>query len=456
MGYHILCIDDNEGFLFSFKKSFDSKYQISIATSFSQAAQILKRDPVDLVFLDVNLGEEKKGFHYIPQIKKFDLSVVVIMLSGHKDPKLIVESIKQGASDYLYKPFPHEELVSIIERNLSKKQMADRNEALLEYYNEPIKDMQVIGKSPIMQDLLKITKKLKGHDASVLIQGESGTGKEVLARYIHALETNPKRPFIAVNCAAIPDSLIESEIFGHEKGSFTGATQRKIGKFELANGGDLFLDEVNSLSRDFQAKLLRVLQEKEFFRLGGNQSIKVNLRVVAASNKDLYQECQRGNFREDLLYRLRVIKFVIPPLRDRSEDIGVLIDHLVKKHSTSQSKKRLSDDVIQKLQSYNWPGNIRELENVIQSLLIMSRHDEIQVEDLPDWVQCKMAPAAKSEEVFTYDKVNQSLKKYIQSQEVGYIQKVLEQNEGNLTKTAQVLKISRTTLYKRMGKEALN
>lgn len=456
MSYHILCIDDNKPFLLNLKASLDSKYHVSTASDFDQAIQILKHDAVDLIFLDVSLDTEKSGISYIPQIKKIDASAVVIMLSGYKDPKLIVESIKQGASDYLYKPYPYEELISVIERNLSKKIAADRNEALVEYFNQPTKDMPIIGASLVMQDLFKKIEKLKGYDASVLIEGESGTGKEVFARTIHTLEANPKRPFIAVNCAAIPDTLIESEIFGHEKGSFTGATQRKIGKFELANGGDLFLDEVNSLSRDFQAKLLRVLQEKEFFRLGGNQSIKVNLRVIAASNKDLYQECQRGGFREDLLYRLRVIKFVIPPLRDRSEDIGLLIEHLVQKHSTNQNKKRISRDVIQKLQSYNWPGNIRELENVIQSLLIMSRHDEIQVEDLPDWIQCKMIPEAKSEEVFSYDKVNQSLKKYIQSQEEDYIRKVLEQNEGNLTKTAQVLKISRTTLYKRMGREALN
>jgi DNA-binding NtrC family response regulator len=380
------------------------------------------------------------------------------MLSGYKDPKFIVDSIKVGASDYLYKPSPYEELISVIERNLAKKKITDRNEALVEYYNEPIQNVQIIGTSHIMQDLLEKTKKLKTHDASVLIEGESGTGKEVLARHIHALEGNPKRPFIAVNCAAIPDALIESELFGHEKGSFTGAFKRKIGKFELANGGDLFLDEVNSLSPDFQAKLLRVLQEKEFFRVGGNESVKVSLRIIAATNRDLYQECLRGNFREDLLYRLRVIKFTIPPLRSRIEDVEPLTQHFVCKHSKDRIKKRISRDVIKKLQWHTWPGNIRELENVIQSVLIMSQNDEIQVSDLPDWIQNGTTNATEPNkaETFTYEKLNQSLKKFMCDQEQDYIRKVLEQNDGNLTKTAQSLKVSRTTLYKRMGREVTN
>lgn len=456
MGYHILCIDDNEGFLFNLKASLGIKYQVSIATNFNRAARILEQDPVDIVFLDVHLGEEKNSIPYIAQIKKTDPSIVVIMLSGHQDPKTIVDSIKAGASDYLHKPYPHEDLVAVINRNLSKKKMMDHNDALFEHYNEDVKTNQVIGKSQVLQDLLEKAKKLKGHGASVLIEGESGTGKEVLAHYIYSLEGNTKRPFVAVNCAAIPNSLIESELFGHEKGAFTGADKRKIGKFELANGGDLFLDEVNSLTPDFQAKLLRVLQEKEFFRVGGNESIKVSVRIISATNKDLYQEGLQGRFREDLLYRLRVIKFTIPPLRSRPEDIEPLIQYFFGKYSKQGVGKKLSPDVVKRLQGYLWPGNIRELENVIQSLLILSPDLIIHPIDLPDWIQCDGVKKNnfKNEEAFLEHKFNLSLKKFIHDQEQEYINKVLEQNDGNFTKTAQSLKISRTTLYKRMGREA--
>jgi DNA-binding NtrC family response regulator len=459
MSHHILCIDDNRNFLCNLKASLDAKYQVSIATSFKEATQVLNQNPVDLVFLDVNLGAAKNGISNISQIKEIDPSVVIIMLSGYKNPNLIVDAIKEGASDYLYKPYPHEDLISVIERNLTKKQVIDRNEALVEHYNEPIKGVQIIGQSPAMQDLLEKAKKMTGHFASILIEGESGTGKEVLARYIYSLEENPKRPFIVVNCAAIPSGLIESELFGHEKGAFTGACQRKIGKFELANGGDLFLDEVNSLTPDFQAKLLRVLQEREFFRVGGNQSIKVQVRVISATNRDLYQEYLKGNFREDLLYRLRVIKFTIPPLRARMEDVKPLLHHFLKKYSGPGAKKQISADVLQRFQSYPWQGNIRELENIIQSLLILAKEDEIKLTDLPDWIQNNVALPCQTHQhkstALVYQKIDQSLKEFLSHQEKSFIHNVLKQNDGNLTKTARVLKISRTTLYKRMGREML-
>lgn len=461
MGHHILCIDDDKDFLFTLKTCLKSKYQVSIASGINEAVQILSQDPVDLVLLDVNLGEEKSGIADIPQIKKIDPAVVIVMFSGYKDPKLIVDSIKMGASDYLYKPYSYEELLCVIETNLSKKHTADRNETLVEHFNEAAKGVQIIGNSPEMQDLLEKAQKVKGHDTSLLIEGESGTGKEVFARYLHSLEKTPKRPFIAVNVAAIPDGLIESELFGHEKGAFTGADKRKIGKFEIANGGDLFLDEVNCLSKDFQAKLLRVLQEKEFFRVGGNELVRVNVRIISASNKDLYEEVARGSFREDLFYRLRVLNFTIAPLRERIEDIKPLIDHFMSKYSQNRHKKFIHPDILKKLQLYKWPGNVRELENVIQSLIIMSTQDEIGLADLPDYFhKTHLVPhdlgSPDNKNALTYVRTDQSLKEFRDEWEKYFIYKALEQNGGNFAKAARTLKISRTTLYERMHAEGLD
>lgn len=458
--YHVLCIDDNAGFLFNLKASLESKYQVSTAADISEALSILIGDPVDLVLLDVNLGAEKSGISYIPEIKKIDPSVVIVMLSGHKEPSLVVEAIKMGAADYLDKLAPHEELMLVVETNVGIKQACDRHQALVEHYNEIDKNPQLIGKSPELCDLLEKATKVKGHEASILIEGESGTGKEVLARLIHSLENNPKRPFIAVNVAAIPETLIEAELFGYEKGAFTGAARRKIGKFELAHGGDLFLDEVNSLSKEFQAKLLRVLQEKEFYRVGGNESIKVTVRIISASNMDLFAETARGNFREDLFYRLRVITLNVPPLRERTEDIKPLIDHFFAKHSCDGHKKRLSPEVLTKFQLYLWPGNVRELENIIQSLIIMSPQDEVTLTDLPEYFQredinLQKKMSEKRNDTLTHDKITQSLKEYLDQQQQYFIYHVLDQHRGNLTQAARSLKISRTTLYKKMNGEII-
>ena len=331
MPYHVLFIDDDKAFLDSVRICLKNIYQVSTAPTIQAGLGIIHTDSVDLVFLDVNLNHERSGIQYIKTIKDMDPSVVVIMLSGYKDPDIIVEAIKEGAGDYLCKPYPHSDLLAVIKKNLNRKNDNDQKEALFEYCNLSNEKTTIITESQNMIAVLAKAKKLKGYDANVLIEGESGTGKEVLAQYIHSLEANTKRPFIAVNCAAIPENLLESELFGHEKGAFTGADKRKIGKFELAGGGDLFLDEVDSLKPEFQAKLLRVLQEKEFYRVGGTMPIKVKLRVLVATNKNLTNEVLAGRFREDLFYRLRVISLVIPSLKERQQDIEPLTQFFIQK-----------------------------------------------------------------------------------------------------------------------------
>lgn len=460
MDTHVLCIDDDPRFLLALKASLKKHYKVSTALDFKTGQAILKTKTVDVVFLDINLGDED-GIDSLKMIKAFDANVDVIILSGYKDPKLIVVAMKEGASDYLCKPCPSEELIAVIEKNRRNKDVKERYDALMENLNEQQSQFCFVGKSRAFQDVLASANKLKGYDASVLIEGESGTGKELLARYVHRLENNPKRPFIVVNCAAIPENLIESELFGHEAGAFTGASKRKIGKFELASGGDIFLDEINSLKLELQSKLLRVLQEKEFYRVGGTQPIKVDVRVISASNTDLQYEVSCANFRQDLLYRLRVISLKMPTLKDRKIDIPDLIECFLKKFSRAGQQKSIDPELMTKLEAYEWPGNVRELENLMQSLVILSRENEITLNDLPSWMSSthfqvngfenlSMLPTIKT------DGINESLKGFLNKIERQYIQHKIKELDGNVTKAAEMLKISRSKLYYTLKGEELH
>lgn len=458
---NVLCIDDDPAFLLALKASLKQHYKIYTAVSLESAQEIIINKKIDLVFLDMNLGDEN-GLDDLKKIKALDPLIDVVMLSGYKDAKSIVEAMKVGACDYLCKPCPAEELIAVIEKNRKNKMVQDRYDALIENMNETLEQPAFIGKSEAFQALLTNVNKLKGYDASVLIEGASGTGKELLARHIHNLEGNSKRPFIAVNCAAIPDNLIESELFGHEPGAFTGADKRKIGKFELAQGGDIFLDEINSLKLELQAKLLRVLQEKEFYRVGGTQPIKVNVRVISASNADLNLEASRANFRQDLLYRLRVISLCMPLLKDRKEDIPDLIEHFLKKFSKPGAIKTISPDVVNEFVKYDWPGNVRELENLIQSMVIMSDGNVIDLTHMPAWL-LKNSSLKTSDNNFgnflmplTHQEIHYSLKNYMIQVEKQYIRRVIDAKNGNVIEAAKAMKISRSKVYYTLKGEELN
>lgn len=457
---NVLCIDDDPSFLLALKASLKQQYKIYTATDFKSAQEILNNQKIDLVFLDMNLGDEN-GMEDLKKIKTLDPTMDVVMLSGYKDSKSIVEAIKVGACDYLCKPCPAEELIAVIEKNRKHKMVQDRYDALIENMNENLEQPAFIGKSEAFQTLLANVNKLKGYDASVLIEGASGTGKELLARTIHNLENNPKRPFIIINCAAIPDNLMESELFGHEPGSFTGADKRKIGKFELAQGGDIFLDEINSLKLELQAKLLRILQEKEFYRVGGTQPIKVNVRVISASNADLNVEASRAHFRQDLLYRLRVISLRMPLLKDRKEDIPDLITHFLKKFSRPNAVKTIAPDVVNEFIKYDWPGNVRELENLIQSLVILSDGNVIDLTHVPAWL-LKNSSTKTSDGNFgnfislSHNEIHFSLKNYMIQVEKQYIRRVIDANNGNVIEAAKAMKISRSKVYYTLKGEELN
>jgi DNA-binding NtrC family response regulator len=447
----LLFIDDDPDFLNSVRMSLKNAYSVHTAESMSAGIDLLAREQVDLVLLDVGLGEEN-GIDGIKSVKEKCPRLDVVMLSGMRDPKAVVESIRAGAFEYLTKPFDKEELDAVVEKLAASWRVRDRYDALLEERNAERRKNDFVHNSRAVRSLLQQTECLKSRSANVLVIGETGTGKELLARHIHALEDNPRRPFVAVNCAAIPENLLEAELFGHEAGAFTGALKRRIGKFELADGGDIFLDEIGCLKPDLQAKILRILESREFCRVGGNDVIHADFRVIAATNEPLEELVARGTFRMDLYHRLRVIELKMPPLRERPEDIPLLIEHFMRKYCEG-APKVIAPDAMERLVAYNWPGNVRELQNVVHSLVILSQGEVIRKEHLPTWALNGCGAAAPTTGGMPKPSVAQqvvSLKEYVQGAERSYIEYVLSHCEGDKTRTAQLLDVGRTTLYGKM------
>lgn len=447
----LLCIDDDKDFLIGISLQLREYFKIQHATSIEEGLEVLKEKSVDMVLLDVNLGSED-GISAIRRIKKHRSDVDVIMLSGRRDPKTVVDAIRAGASDYITKPFDKDELLAIAERQAGSRRVRQKYEALIETQNESLED-RIIFKTADMQRLIFQADQLKGHHANVLIVGETGTGKELFAQYIHKVEGQPGRPFIAVNCAAIPDNLLEAELFGAEVGAYTGAVKRRIGKFELADGGDIFLDEIGALKLELQAKILRVLQEKEFTRLGGNEVIRADCRVIAATNEPLEEKVMRGDFRMDLYHRVRVIQLSIPPLRDRPEDVVALVDHYLAKYSKGATPKNITPGALAKLMAYHWPGNVRELGNVIQSLTIVTEVDSISESAFPSWALNGCSGAGDVDRPMSVPSISSTvgaLKEYVSSAERTYIQHAINSCGGDKSKAARMLKLGRTTLYTKM------
>jgi len=380
----ILVVDDDPGLRESFRVILEDDYEVLDVPDGLQALELIRTCHVDLVLLDIRLPR-LNGIEVLERIKALDDSLEVVLVTAVTSVRTAVEAMKLGAFDYLTKPFDEEEVLSVIRRALDKRAL-EREVAYLRTELARARDFdRLVGQHPSMLKLYETIAQVARTPSTVLITGESGTGKELIARAIHTQGPRRDKPFVAVNLAAISESLLESELFGHERGAFTGAHQRKLGRFELAQGGTLFLDEIATLKPELQAKLLRVLQEREFERVGGTQSIRLDARIVAATNADLRKAIEAHRFREDLYYRLAVVPIVVPPLRDRREDIPLLVDHFLRKYSHEFKKGIIgvSAEALAALQEYPWPGNVRELQNVIERSVALVDGPVIELRDLP-------------------------------------------------------------------------
>lgn len=435
-------------------------YQVSSAYSGTEALKFLDMErrrapeeeiPVDLILLDVMLGNED-GKEICKKIKEDELLrfIPVIILTVRSSLQDKLNGLNLGADDYLTKPFVNEELLAKVKVMLRIKDLHDelrrernKNILLTQALEKRYSFGNIIGKSAKMQEIYELISDISHTDSTVLIQGESGTGKELIARAIHFNSPRKNKPFIVANCSAYSQNLLESELFGHEKGAFTGAIRRKIGRFELAHGGTIFLDEIGEVSPPTQLLLLRVLQDHRFERVGGEETLEVDVRIIAATNKNLMEEIKKGTFREDLYYRLNVIPIFVPPLRERRDDISLLASHFLEKFNQEKGKKirGISPEVMEILLSHHWPGNVRELENVIEHAVIIAKKDEIIPKDLPQYLLQK---PLKEETLVT-----------LQDYEKDLILKTLKEFNWNKHKVAKKLKINRSTLYGKMKRYGL-
>jgi two-component system nitrogen regulation response regulator NtrX len=434
----ILVIDDEENILSTLKGVLeDERFVVETAKSGALGIAKLKKFQPDVVFLDIWMPTED-GVVVLEKIKKLNPATVVVMMSGHATVETAVKTIKSGAFDFLEKPIHIDKLLLLVNHVFTLKDLQDENEALKQELGE---EDHLIGESPSMTKLKKLIEVTAPSNGWVMLQGENGTGKELVARALHRGSPRKKGRFVAVNCAAIPDDLIESELFGHEKGSFTGAHDRKIGKFEQANGGTLFLDEVGDMGLKMQAKILRALQECTIQRVGGDELIDLDLRVIAATNKDLRRAIKEGEFREDLFYRLNVIPIQVVPLRERRQDIFLLIQHFIKRYSSGKPRE-ISEKTSEMLASYPWPGNVRELKNWVERACILSKNDMIEAVELED-----NEPSVDLESFNPEDKTLRSARAIFEKQ---FIIKMLTENGGNISKTATTIGVERSHLHKKL------
>jgi len=446
----ILIVDDEIGARESLRMVLKNDYEVFLARNAEEAFLQVKEHSPEVILLDIILPD-LDGLKVLEEIKRRDPDGIVIMITATKTVKTAVEAMRLGAYDYVTKPFDIDELRLTVSRALSTRALEKEVKHLRREIDRNFGFDNLIGKSKVMNEIYKVIKQIADSKSTVLIMGESGTGKELVSRAIHYNGNRRNSPFVTINCAAIPDTLIESELFGYEKGAFTNAIEKKLGRFEVAHEGTLFLDEIGELSLMTQAKILRFLEEREFTRVGGAKTIKVDVRLIAATNKDLNQLIKKGGFREDLFYRINVVPIVLPPLRERKEDIPLLVDHFVKKYSEENQKavKGIDKEALEMIMHFDWPGNVRELENLIERVIALTTNDTIQPVELPfslintskvnglkESILSGKVPFLKAEEDFEKEVILDALKKtnYVQSH------------------AAEVLGISRRILKYKMDK----
>jgi two-component system, NtrC family, response regulator HydG len=443
---HILIVDDERSTLDALSTILSREgHDVLTVTSGQEALAQLQEEELDLLLSDVKMPN-MDGLALLRHVKAHHAEIVVIMMSGHQDVTAAVEAMKAGAFDYLVKPFGREDVLRTVQKALAHRSLLVENLALRRQVRYQIARAQVIGSSPAWRKLCEMVEQIAPSRATVLITGESGTGKELIAGLIHHLSPRADQPFITLNAAALPATLLEAELFGHEKGAFTGAQQRKAGRFELADGGTLFLDEIGDMPPEVQIKILRVLQDGAFERLGSTRTLRVNVRVVAATNKDLMQEVETGRFRLDLYYRLNVITLHLPALRERREDIPLLVAHFLRKYAEQNNKEvsGIQQQALQYLQHYDWPGNVRELENVVERAVVLAKEPTIGTSELPGPFQEKeLLPTPSDHFVLPLHATLADIEREA-------IAQALQHSAGNRQATARSLNIGVATLYRKL------
>jgi len=462
----ILIVDDDKSIRYSLKRMMEDKYSILTAQNGKEALDRVKESSPDLIIMDIKMPG-RNGIDVLKEIKLIDPKSLVIIMTAYGTTETAIEAMKYGAYDYILKPFPILRMKGLVQKALSLRKLMKEEVSYVPLAAPEGGEEQIVGSSPNMQEIYKMVGQIAPSDVTVLLRGESGTGKELIARaiYHHSLRSN--QLFLPVNCAAIPDTLLESELFGHEKGVFTGASSRRIGKLEQCQGGTIFLDEIGDMSLSTQAKLLRVLQERSFERLGGTETIKVDIRLIVATNKDLEEAISNGKFREDLYYRLNVVSITIPPLRERKEDVPDLVSYFLKKFNRELKKERvgITPPAMEKITSYGWPGNVRQLENVLKRAMVLCQGEWILEDHLlleKGWekreVEGELSKKnveglldALFEEFSKAPATSQDLD-MISNLERGLILRALQKTKGNQLKAAMLLGIHRSTLRGKMEK----
>jgi two-component system nitrogen regulation response regulator GlnG len=467
----LLLIDDEEDVQYSFRRIFDSPdMEIATSSSGEDGLKLIPKVRPDLVMMDIRMGG-MNGLETLRRIRQMDSKLLVILMTAYGTTQTAIEAMKLGAYDYLLKPFDVPRLKEIVFNALKAARDMKQVVSYQPLLESEDYELGIVGRSAAMQQVFKLIGQLAASDATALITGESGTGKELVARAIYHHSNRNQQPFLAVNCAAIPEQLLESELFGHERGAFTGATNQRIGKFEQCNKGTIFLDEIGDMTPATQTKILRVLQSGTFERVGGNTPLRADVRVIAATNKPLEQAVAARQFREDLFYRLNVVRIQIPPLRERREDIPILVNYFLKKlaHDNNQKPKSVATNVIRVLEKYHWPGNVRELENALRHAHVMAKGEAILTGDLPNEINghggaMTAAPAAGltgestatdasvlARQLFQIAKRDPKLK-VIPTVERELVIQALKETDNNQVQAAKLLGITRATLRKRVDK----
>ncbi|NIQ39065.1 MAG: response regulator [Proteobacteria bacterium] len=451
----ILVVEDDASMGFFLCEAMNKEgYHASPVPNGEEALSRLRREDFDLVILDLKLPR-MSGMDVLANIKRTHPDTTIIMITAHGSRRVALEALRKGAYDYFSKPFDINEMRIVIRRALEKTKLQREVQSLKNRVEGKVGLRNIIGKSKAVHEVFEIVETVVDNDVTVLITGESGTGKELIAEAIHYNSPRRAHPMVKLNCAAIPETLLESELFGYERGAFTGATKRKLGKFEMAHGGTLLLDEIGDLSLATQSKLLRVLQEQEFERVGGVEPIRVDVRIIAATNRDLRQRVQEGKFREDLFFRLKVLPIHIAPLRERREDIPLLVEHFLKIFQTRYEKRieKISEEAMDLLVSYSWPGNVRELENAIQRAVVLSGDSVVQEWNLPPEIQ------GREERTFGGTirldsglSLGEKVESLTREMEKRLIVEALDKASGKREKAARLLNLSIKTLYNKMKK----